>query len=256
MNNMFGFVAKIVEEIDSYGIYVEAENGYVKVMPSKKHGGFASFNDLNKIPYAKRESDEVKLIVYTNVFNISNYAFEIRLIEAPITIDMISFSAKPMSQKDVYELTLDVPVANGNMLHVMAPEVPGNNMGIVMLGHTEDELEKYFSNKERDSAGTVKSYLEDALEAYPENDGLRELMLYWAAAASDEKDKHSYQYVDNAWDEYNSASKIDVKLSRLERVVSEINGYLRDFPQGGRAGDAKQRREAALEKIKEYEALV
>ncbi|VAW70474.1 hypothetical protein MNBD_GAMMA10-644 [hydrothermal vent metagenome] len=248
--------AKTVKEIDSYGIYVAADNGYVKVTPYKQHDKFANFNDLNKIPYVKRKSDQVKFVVYTSGFHSDNYRFEIRPIQTTIKMDEVSFSAKPMSKKDMYEITLDESVANGNMLHIMAPEISGYNMGIVMLGNTEDELVKYFSNKKLDAAYAVKKYLEDSLEAYPENKKLKELMVYWTKAASDEKDKRSYKYVDEAWDEYNSATKIHVKLSRLKTVVSEINGYLRDFPKGSMASEATQRKKTALEKIEEYEVLL
>ncbi len=257
---LLGFVsyssAKNVKEIDSYGIYVVAGSDYVKITPYKRYDNFASFNDLDKIPYAKRKSDQVKLIVYTDGFHAGNYRFEKRPIQTTIKMDEVMFSAKAMNKKGMYELTLDEPVADGYMLHVVAPEISGYNMGIVMLGDTEDELEKYFSNKKLDSASAVKSYLKASLEAFPKNKKLKKLMAYWTAAASDEKDKSTYKYVDEAWSEYNNASKIHVKLSRLENAVSEINGYLRDFPEGYKAAEAKQRKKTALDKIQEYREIL
>jgi len=248
--------AKTVKEIESYGIYVVADGGYVKVIPYKRYDNFADFSDLNKVPYVKRKSDQVKLVVYTDGFHAGNYRFEKRPIQTTIKVEEAGFSAKSLSKENMYELTLDEPVANGNMLHIIAPEIQSYNMGVVMLGNTEDELEKYFGNKKLDSASAVKSYLKDSLEAFPKNKKLKELMVYWTAAASDAKDKRTYIYVDEAWDEYKNAHKIHVKLSRLENAVSEINGYLRGFPKGYRAAEAKQRKKTALEKIKEYKDLL
>ncbi len=248
--------AKVVKKIDSYGIYVVAEDGYVKVTPYKRYDNFASFRDLNKIPYAKQKSGPVKLIVYSNSFHVGNYRFELRPIQTTIKINEVSFSAKFMAEKDMYELTLDEPATSGNMLHVMAPEITDYNMGIIMLGNTEEELEKYFSNKKLKDAGSVKSYLENSIEAYPENRKLNELMAYWTATASTEKDRRTYKYVDEAWSEYKSATKIQLKLSYLENAVSEINGYLRSFPKGRKATEAKQRKKLGLEKIKKYEKLL
>ncbi len=248
--------AKTVKKIDSYGVYVVAKKGYVKVTPYNHYDNFADFKYLNKIPAVIRKSNKVKLIVYTNDFKAGNYRFETRPIQTTIKVDEINHSVKPMNKKDMYEFTLDNPVANGNMLHVFAPEISGNNFGIIMLGNTEKELEKYFSNKKLEKAYAVKAYLEDSLKAYPKNKKLNKLMTYWTKAALDEKDKRTYKYVDEKWRKYNSATKIHLKVSYLRGMIGEINGYLRDFPNGYKAAEAKERKQFAQKKIKEYEPLL
>ncbi len=248
--------AKNINKIDSYGIYVMAKKGYVKITPYKHYDNFANFKFLNEIPYVKRKSDKVKLIVYTNDFNTGNYRFELRPIQTMIKIDGVNFSVKPMSKKDMYEFTLDEPVANGNMLHVIAPEVSGNNLGIIMLGNTEKELEKYFSNKKLEKAYAVKAYLEDSLKAFPKNKKLISLLPHWTQAALNEKDIRTYKYVDEKWRKYNDATKIHLKVSYLHGMIGEINGYLRDFPKGFKAVEAKERKTYAQKKIKEYEPLL
>jgi len=249
-------MAKTVKKIDSYGVYVVAKNGYVKVTPYKHYDNFVDFKYLNKIPEVKRKSNQLKLIVYTNDFKAGNYRFELRPIETTIKVDEVNFSVKPMSKKDMYEFTLDEPVANGNMLHVIAPEVSGNYLGIVMLGNTQHELVNYFSNKKLEKAYAVKAYLEDSLTAFPKNKKLNELMTYWTQAATNEKDKRTYEYVNEKWRKYNSATKIHLKVSYLRGMIGEINGYLRDFPEGHKAKEAKERKEFAQKKIKEYEPLL
>jgi len=248
--------AKTIKKVDSYGVYVVAKKGYVKITPYKHYDNFADFKYLNEIPYVKRKSDKVQLIVYTNDFKVGNYRLELRPIQTTIKIDEVNFSVKPMSKKDMYEFTIDTPVSNGNMLHVLAPEIAGNNLGIIMLGNTQKELEKYFSNKKIDKAYAVKSYLEDSLTAFPKNKKLKELMTYWTQAALNEKDKRTYAYVDEKWRKYNDATKIHLKVSYLRGMIGEINGYLKDFPKGYKVDEAKERKEFAQKKIKEYEPLL
>ncbi|VAX01088.1 hypothetical protein MNBD_GAMMA21-1842 [hydrothermal vent metagenome] len=248
--------AKTIKKIDSYGVYVVAKNGYVKVTPYKHYDNFANFKFLNEIPLVVRKSKKVKIIVYTNDFNTGNYRIELRPVQTTIKVSEVNFSVKPMSKKDMYEFTLDDSVADGNMLHIIAPEVSGNNLGIMMLGDTQTELIKYFSNKKLDAAYAVKAYLEDSLVSYPKNKKLKELLGYWTTAALNEKDKRTYKYVDEKWRKYNDATKIHLKVSYLRGMIGEINGYLRDFPKGYKAKEAHERKIFAQKKIREYEPLL
>ncbi len=248
--------AKTIKKIDSYGVYVVAKNGYVKITPYKHYDNFANFKYLNEVPSVIRKSKKVKLVVYSNDFNTGNYRIELRPVQTTIKISEANFSVKPMSKKDMYEFTLDDSVADGNMLHIIAPEISGNNLGIIMLGDTQTELIKCFSNKKLDAAYAVKAYLEDSLVSYPKNKKLKELLGYWTTAAINEKDKRTYEYVDEKWRKYNDATKIHLKVTYLRNMIGELNGYLRDFPKGYKAEEAQQRKIFAEKKIKEYEPLL
>jgi len=81
-------------------------------------------------------------------------------------------------------------------------------------------------------------------------------MDYWIKAARDEKDKRTYEYVNIKWQKYNEATKIHLKASYLRRMTSEINGYLKDCPNGKKVTEAKERKEFTRKKIKEYEPLL
>jgi hypothetical protein len=248
--------AKTVKTIDTFGVYVVAKKGYVKVMPYNHVDNFVDFKHLQEVASVERGTDKVRLIVYSNDFKTSNYAFEVRPVQTTIKIDEVSFSAKPLKKKNMYELILDKAVADGNMLHVYAPEVSGYRMGVIVLGDTQKELVKYFSDKKQLKAYAMLAYLEDALVAFPENKKLKALLPYWQQAAKDEKDVKAYGYIDDNWRKYNDATKIHLKVRYLRSMIGEINGYLRDHPDGKKAVEAKQRREFAEKKIKEFEPLL
>jgi len=248
--------ANTVKTIDAFGIYVVANEGYVRVTPYNHVDNFVDFKYLNEIASVERGSDKVKLVVYSNDFKTSNYAFEIRPIQTTIQIDEVSFSAKPLKQKDMYEITIDKPITDGNMLHVYAPEVSGYRMGVVVLGNTEKELAKYFSDKKQDKAYAMLAYLEDALVAFPKSKKLNALLPHWRQAAKDEKDIKAYGYIDDNWRKYSDATKIHLKVRYLRTMLGEINGYLRDHPDGKKSAEAKQRKDYAEKKIKEYEPLL
>ena len=42
----------------------------------------------------------------------------------------------------------------------------------------------------------------------------------------------------------------------MRTMLGEINGYLRDHPDGKKSAEAKQRKDYAEKKIKEYEPLL
>ena len=81
-------------------------------------------------------------------------------------------------------------------------------------------------------------------------------MIYWKEAAFNEKDQRTYEYINVKWRKYNNATKNHLKVSYLRGMIGEINGYLRDFPNGYKAAEAKERKAFAQKKINEYEPLL
>ncbi len=248
-------VAETISDIDSYGIYIAAEKGYVKIKPFSHDYRFADFNYLNEIASVKRQSDELKLVVYEKEFHPSSLELELRTLDVIVNIQKLEFNVKPMDKADMYELNMDSPVKNGAMLQVRSWTL-FDNMGIIMLGDTEEELVKYFSNKQLPKATVVTQYLDDALVAFPANSKLKELGDYWKKAARAEKDKEAYAYVEEKWQQYEKAEKLSLKERYLNMALGEINGYLNDHPNGYKADEAKQRQAIAIEKLKEYEKLL
>jgi hypothetical protein len=247
--------AETVGAIDSYGVYVVADKGYVKVEPYSRDYSFVDFNFLNEIPSVTRGSDTLKLVVYEKNFSPDGVELALRPLDTKVRIQKIKFRVEPMKKADMYELTVDSPVKDGTMLHVRAWAF-FDNMGVVMLGDTQEELVKYFSQKQLPKAPIVVQYLDDALRAFPENPKLKELSAYWKKAAEAEKDKEAYAYVEEKWHQYEQAEKLALKQRYLEAVIVEINGYLNEHPNGHKVEEAKKRKAAAEEKLKEYEKLL
>ena len=249
----FHVTAQTTSKIESYGVYIVADAGYVRVTPYQHVNNFVDFKHLNEIPDVMRKGNELKLVVYDKEFHLGNYALELRPVQTTITLTSIGFSAKPLAQKDMYELTSDKPVKNGYMLHVYNYSFFPQNMGAIMLGDTEAELVKYFSQKTLPDAWPVHLYLEDALAAFPNNAQLKQLQPYWQQAAKNEKDAKAYGYIDEKWRKYNETEKISLKARYLRDMIGEVNSYLRDFPDGNKAKEAQERKSFAEKKLPEYE---
>ncbi len=248
--------AKTVENIEAYGVYVVAEKGFVKVGPYTHDDKFVDFNHLNEIEYVKRADQTLKLIVYKKDFNENNFVFALRPIQTTVDVREIKFNVKPLSKTDMYELVLDKPVTDGVMLHVHSSDFFKNTLGVIMLGETQSQLVKYFSQKDLPSAYAVKQYLDDARVAFPKNAELKNLSTYWDKAGKAEQDKRFYNYVEEAWQEYQKAEKLAVKSHFLKEVISNVNGYLSEYPDGVKVDEAKKRKQHAEEKLKEYEKLL
>ncbi|MBI3562970.1 MAG: hypothetical protein HY080_14765 [Gammaproteobacteria bacterium] len=248
--------SKPVDSIETYGVYVAADKGYVKVGPYTHIDQFVDFKYLHEIPFVTRADQSLKVIVYMKDFNENSVSFELRPIDTIVDIREIKFDIKPLAKPDMYELTLDKPVKDGVMLHVHSGNFFKDNFGVIMLGDTQAQLVKYFEQKQLPDAPIVVQYLEDALVAFPNNAKLKELAVYWQKAANTEKDKKGYSYVEEKWQEYQKAEKLKLKAMYLRDLIGEINGYLNDHPDGYKADEAKQRKAIAEEKLKEYEKLL
>jgi uncharacterized membrane protein len=156
------------------------------------------FNYANEIPYVIRGNDELRLVVYEKDFQPSSIELEIRHLSIKVNLQKIKFSAKPMEKQDMYELTAEIPVKDGAMLQVNSWSF-FNNFGVIMLGDTQKEFEKYFSQKDLSDASVVTQYLDDALVAFPNNAKLKELSVHWKMVAETEKDQKDYAYVEEKW---------------------------------------------------------
>ena len=241
--------AGTVSKIDSYGVYVIAKNGFQKIGPYKHYDTFVDYKFLKEIEHVVRSSEELKLVVYDKDFKDGNFTFELRPMQTIVDVQRVKFNVKPHGKPDMYELSLDKPVKDGTMLHVYAGSYYDNYMGAIMLGNTEEQLVKFFSNKSLDDPIVVSSYLDDALVAYPGNSKLKDLTSFWKGAAEKQKDLKDYSYVEEKWKKYQSTEKIKLKVRYLKQMQGEINAYLRDHPNGGKASEAKERQAFAKKEI-------
>ena len=252
----FTVLAKSVDQIEEYGVYVVAEKGYVKVGAYNHIDRFVDFKHLNEIEYVKRADQTLKLIVYEKNFSKSSISLETRPLDTVVDVSNVPFDIKPLSKIDMYELTFNKSVADGVMLHVHSSDFFNDNFGVIMLGETQAQLVKYFSQKNLPNAVFVRQYLDDARVAFPNNAELKVLAKYWEKAANDAKDLKDYSYVDEKWTAYQQGEKLTLKARYLRELIGEINGYLNDHPNGYKVDEAKQRRAHAEEKLKEYEKLL
>jgi hypothetical protein len=247
--------AQTIKKIDSYGIYVAGKSGYVKVEPYSHDFRFVDFRHLNEVPFVIRDNDKLTLIVYEKDFTPSSIGIERRPIDIHINLQSIRFSVKPLDKTDMYEVTLDSPLNDGAMLQVQS-WTHFNNFGVIMLGDTQEQLVKYFSQKELSNAIAISQYLDDVLVAFPDNTKLQELSAFWKSAATKEKDKNDYAYVEEKWQQYETAEKLSLKQRYLKAVIAEINGYLNAHPDGAKAVEAKHHKAEAEKKLEEYEKLL
>ncbi|MEJ2406784.1 MAG: hypothetical protein P8171_21300 [Candidatus Thiodiazotropha sp.] len=244
-----------VDTIDSQGVYVVTANGFVKVEPYSHDYRFVDLNHINEIPFVARNSDTLQLVVYEKDFQPNTIELELRPLDIKVKLEKVRFNVKPMKQADMYKLTAKTPISDGAMLHVKSWS-HFDNMGVIMLGDTHDELVKFFSRKAMKSAPTVKQYLDDALVAFPDSAELKSLSSYWKAAAEKEKEMADYAYVEDKWQQYENADKLTLKSRYLEALIVEINGYLNAHPNGVKSEEAKRRKATAKQKLEEYEKLL
>lgn len=247
--------AKPVDTIESYGIYVVAKKGFVKIGSYSKSDRFVDFKHLHEIPFVTRGDNTLKLVVYDKSFSADGNLFELRPIDTHVILNPIKFDVKPLSKPDMFELTAEMPVPDGQMLQVNSNSY-GSGFGVIMLGEPQEQLVKYFNPKLTKDPIIVVQYVEDARAAFSANTALKELEVHWQKAAKLARDKRGYNYVEEKWTQYQQAEKLALKSRFLNELLGEINGYLNEFPDGQKAAEAKERKKHAEDKLKEYEKLL
>ncbi len=246
--------AKPVDVIESEGVYVVAEKGYVKIEAYQHDSSYVDFNHLQEVPFVKRSDTTLKLVVYKKDFSESNILLEQRQLALIASNQPLKFDMKPLAKPHMFEITVNGPIKDGTLIFSHAGFF--QNMGAIVLGDTQKELVKLFSQKDIPDAPIVIQFLDDALAAYPNNTELKNLRGYWAGAAEVAKDKKGYSYVEEKWLAYEKAEKLTLKQRYLNDVIYEINAYLNEHPNGIKAEEAKQRKSIAEKKLKEYEKLL
>ncbi len=241
--------------IDTPGIYLSTNSGYVKIEPYQHDYRFVDFNFLNELPYAVRAEKRLAVVIYEKDFNPDSIELELRPLDVKVKLQKLKFTVHPMQNPDMHELVVDQPVSDGAMLQVRSWSY-FENFGAIMLGETEQQLVNFFSQKEMQNASTVIQYLDDARVAFPDNTKLQELSTYWKEAAEIEIDNRDYTYVQEKWQKYDEATKLSLKERYLNALIVEINGYLSTHPKGVHAEEAIQRRAFAEEQLKELEKLL
>ncbi len=245
--------SKIVNTIEHYGVYVKAKTGYVKLAPYDHPDHFVNFKYLAEVPAVLRADEDLTLIVFKKDFNEENLVLELRPIQTTVDIRRIHFNVKPLAKTDMYELSLDQAVADGTMLHAQSGLFWSTHMAVIVLGDTEKELERYFSNEDLSDAYAVKAYLDDSLAAFPSNPKLKSLSKIWDEKAESEKDLRDYAYVEEQWNKYQETAKLSLKAQYLESMLAEIKGYLQNHAKGLKATDAQERQDFAEKELKELE---
>lgn len=245
--------SKTVETIEHYGVYVVAKNGYVKLEPYEHSGDFVDFKYLNELSSVERADESLKLVVFQEKFHEESLVIKLRPIQTTVDIREVRFNVKPLEKKDMYELSVEQPIPSGAILRAQFGDPWRTHMGVVMLGDTQKELEKYFSRKDLDDAYAVKLYLDDALMAYPGNASLKSLSNYWGEEAQKQRAAKTYGYVETQWEKYKGTKKIKLQVRYLKNLIGEINGYLNDHGDGEKAKEAKERKIFAEKKLEELQ---
>lgn len=240
-------------EIKSYGVYVKGKSGYVKAKAYKHN--YIDFPYFAEMPYIERDGDALEIIVYKKDFNPTDIAFAIRPIKLASADQAIDVEIAPMDKADMYRVTYDKPIPADTVLMVYEGSWFYPGYGTVVLGNTERVLEALFSDMSLEAYAALPS-LQDALKAYPNNKKLKSLVPAWEKAEKEERDNRDYDYVDEAWKQYEEATKIKLKVRYLEKARGEINGYLNRHPKGLHSEEAKKRRAEIEVKLKEYEPMI
>ncbi|PSF13420.1 hypothetical protein C7H09_02070 [Marinobacter fuscus] len=231
------------EELPEFqGYYIKNGNEYVRAesFNSNRFG----FDKLKNIESVERDDDSLYVHVYRENWDpVRSYFYT-----KPIAIinheryDEQSPRVKSLGD-DRYLLKFD-DIGPENVLFIR--DFTGNYA--ISLGDSQNELVKLFKNSE-DSPLAVIPNLEAALESYPDNDELEDLLPKWEEARQNLLDEREWKVVSEEWNRYEKAGSIEEKLRYLKRTKAFAQNYLKSFPDAKYQAKAENYIETATRKL-------
>lgn len=251
---VFSMAASAVslDEITSFGVYVEGKDGYVKLRPYEHN--YFELKRLKSIPYVERDSQLVNLVIYQQEFNADLMAIKAQYIALAGGSDTLQVDVSPTDREDMYKLAVVGDVPDNRVLFFSSGWFGYHDLA-VSLAEPEGQLETLLSDMEQPAHAALPT-VEEMIEAYPDNAVFKALLPKWQAASRKAEDDRDYGYVVEIWQQYQNSERLPLKAQYLQRLRGELNRYLQKHPEGEKTDEAKQRLEYANTRITELEKLL
>lgn len=224
------------------GYYLKNGNEYVSFEPYS-HVRFG-FDKLKDIVSVEREDESLYVHVYRENWDPVRSYFYTKPI-AIINHDLYDEqSPKIKSLGDDHYLLKFKDIGSNNVLFVK--DYTGDYA--IVLGNAQEELVKLFENTE-ESPTAVLPNLEEALESYPDNDDLKDMLPKWKKERQNQLDERQWQIVKDQWARYENAKSVEDKLRHLKRAKAYAENYLNSFSGAKHQNEAESYIETADQKL-------
>jgi hypothetical protein len=238
-------------ELSDYGIYAITKDGPVALVTV--NDSYPSFKHFGTIPSIKRGENKLELVIFMPNLQADSVQVVFRKLAVAGSNDEKVFKVSPTEQGDVFKITSPADYEDGQFVFVF---MGWDEIVAGYLGDAEADLETFFSDFDKEPAYAIYADLQDVCKCFPDNEALQSLLKKWEEKEAFEKSSRDFTYVEEAWQAYQSETKVALKLRYLEKTQMEINGFLSSHPDSPQAQQCKTMQEEIDTKIPELEAMV
>ncbi|MCC5812984.1 MAG: hypothetical protein JJU06_21680 [Ectothiorhodospiraceae bacterium] len=225
--------------ITATGVYLKTDEGYARMAPYR-HARF-DFNFFNSIPVANDVQRPVELIVYIPGVGVGDLEFENRTIEIPGARAFVEPVIEPLGENRL-RVTFDQELEmEGFIIAHVFHQCCHNSPRAIALTAPEPALLELYAEGQDLNATTIAHNVEKALDAYPENEQMQQLLGYWQNREYQARVQYVYDFMDEAWQDYQAASGLTAKQQALRNVRARATGYLERHPDGEHADTVQER---------------
>ncbi len=225
--------------ITAIGVYLKTDEGYARLAPYR-HARF-DFNFFGSIPVASSVQQPVELIVYHPEVGVDDLKFENRTIETPGARAFVEPVIEPLGEGRL-RVTFDQELESEAFIiaHVFH-RCCHNNPRAIALTDPEPALLEIYAEGQDLNPTTIAHVIDSALDAYPENEQLQQLLAYWQNRERQARIQYVYDFMDEAWQDYEAATGLTAKQQALRNVRARAAGYLERHPDGEHADTVQER---------------
>ncbi|PKV49887.1 hypothetical protein ATE84_1926 [Aquimarina sp. MAR_2010_214] len=240
------------QKLKDFGVYIKSNDDYIKFV-TLNNTNFPEFKDLNKAPSILRGNNKVELILYWNNFKSSSLVVKARKLALGGFNETINFSIEPLEKENMYKLTTDKTIPDGSFLFILNG---WDEILTVFLGDSEQQAITFFSDTNLKPAYAAVPDLEDAIKAFPNSQKLADLLPKWKEIKQLEQQELEYEYVEEAWQKYQKAEKISLKIRYLKDMQMALNNFLANHPESNKSVECKKRQTEINTKLPELEKMM
>ncbi|MFQ3232113.1 hypothetical protein [Reinekea sp.] len=215
-------------KLENYGVYVKTDQGYIAADVYNHYR--MDFEYYGELTVLTPSSDGLELIVYQPDILPNYINIETRPLASPGQTFRVSPQISPLSD-DQTKITFKEAIPADRILLIDTGW--GNNSlhAVALSSPLAGFIAGYKVGSDITATNATWS-IEKVLTAYPGNPELLALLAHWTQKEIETKAREQYDWVIQAWDDYEKAETTETKLLELENVKGRIEYYFEEYPGG------------------------
>ncbi len=220
------------ENIKSYGVYINSENGYQAAQRVKGVSGLNTMfaRRVLTLPAAKVEANTLEVVIFNSGVNPNWIEAQLRSFESPDAgIALTPDSVTPLAD-DKFLISYNIEESE-NRFVAFDIYCCGDNVFAMALTPPKQAVLEIYGKGTQHNPVSAEYVVGNMLKGTPEDADIKALHSYWINEVTEKEANSSFQFLMSRWEEVEAASNFEDKARLMKSAKSLAERYLESFPQ-------------------------